>query len=295
MNIKNRLIAKLRKEFPEVKYKKVKLITKGWDHDVLILDNKLVFRFPKKKLYKNSFHREIKFLREFLKISNLRVPDYIFLAKDKNFGGYEIIKGEELTPQKYSKLSAKQKQKIIMDLAKFVSLLHNIPLKKAEHHGFEKCKPWRQDLKEKQKWFEDEFKVKVGNKLSKEENVFIENFISHHSNPQYFKPALGHYDLSHDHIFINQDGSISGIIDFGDLAIGDPSREFNGFYDYNEKMPAQVYKLYEGPKDKDFLKRSREHFIHRWIYLLYDSLVRRKNKTLWKEARQRLEKIIKQE
>ena len=55
MNLKSKLINKLHREFPEVKFKTAKLITKGWDHDVLVLDNKFIFRFAKEKLYKNSF------------------------------------------------------------------------------------------------------------------------------------------------------------------------------------------------------------------------------------------------
>ena len=293
MDLKNKLISKVRKEFPRLKFKNFKLITKGWDHDVLVLDDNFIVRFAKEKLDKNSFAQEIKFLREFSKISNLKVPNYTLLSQDKSFGGYEMIKGKELTPKMYQGLSLKKKQKVVQNLARFVSLLHNIPLKKAKQYDFEKYKSWAKWLEDKQKWFRNEFEKKVSKKLTAKQNKFIKNFIASHYKSQYsVKPTLGHFDLSHDHIIMNKDGSISGIIDFGDLTIGDPAHEFNGFFDYDKKMAVQIYKLYTGPKDKDFFKRAKEHFIHRWIYLLYDGLIRRKNKALWKEANKQINKII---
>ena len=39
--IKNKYIQKITDYFPEIKFKNAKLIEKGWDHDVIILDNGL--------------------------------------------------------------------------------------------------------------------------------------------------------------------------------------------------------------------------------------------------------------
>ena len=298
MNLKSRLISKLRKEFPQVKFKSAKLITKGWDHDVLVLDNKLIFRFGKEKLYKTSFAREIKFLKEFSKISNLKVPNYLFQSKDKSFGGYEIIKGYELTPKIYKNLSQVKKRKITKDLAKFLTILHSLPLTKAKKFGFKNYKSWKKILEEKQKWFNKEYYPKMTRYLTTAQNAFIKKFITNFCNSQRsIKPVLGHYDLSHDHIIMNKDGTISGIIDFGDLSIEDPAKEFNGFIDYSNDVDIakQIYKHYRGPRDPKFLKRCREHFIDRWIFLLYDGKIRRKNKHLWKEANNTINKIIKEE
>ena len=294
MNLKQQLVKKLTTEFPQIIFKKVDLVTKGYDHDVLVLDDNFVVRFAKKRLSKKSFVREIKFLKEFSKISNLAVPKYSFISKDKSFGGYEMIKGKELTPKLYKSLSVSKKQKIIRDLAKFLTILHSTPLQKARQFHFSEYASWGRVLVEKQKWFDDEFYAKIKKYLTQRQYDFIKNFIEYFCNSQYhIRPVLGHYDLSHDHIIMNGDGTIAGIIDFGDINISDPAHEFNGFWDYDEKLPKQIYKYYGGPKDKNFLKRCRDHFIHRWIYLLYDGKVRRKNEDLWKEAKQRIDEIIK--
>ena len=38
--------------------------------------------------------------------------------------------------------------------------------------------------------------------------------------------CLVHYDLTEDHIYLNDQGGLEGIIDFGDARIGRPSNEF---------------------------------------------------------------------
>lgn len=291
------LIKKLKAEFPNITFKKACLIKKGWDHDVLILDNNFVVRFAKAKLSKDNFEREVKFLKDFSKISNLPVPHYQFYSKKKSFGGYTMIEGKELTPALYKKLSPAKKRNIIKELATFITLLHKIPLKKARAYGFRYTgyEGWEKALKEKRTWFESEFFPKVSSHLSAKQNAFINKFLDYFCTTSYsITPVLGHFDLSHDHIIMNNNGTISGIIDFGDVSISDPAHEFNGFWDYDSKLPSQIYKLYCGPKDANFLRRCRDHYIHRWIYLLYDGLIRRKNPSLFKEANGRINSIMKE-
>ncbi len=56
-------LKKIKRYFPEIKFKNSKLIEKGWDHDVIVLDNKYIFRFPKKEKYQERLKSEMKFLK----------------------------------------------------------------------------------------------------------------------------------------------------------------------------------------------------------------------------------------
>lgn len=294
MDLKKQLLSKLLKEFPKVKFKTTKLITKGWDHDVLVLDNKLIFRFAKNRIYKNSIKREVKFLSDFSKITNIKVPKYTYFSRRGNFGGYKMIQGKELSPKIYQNLSAKKKLEFIKKLAKFLSKLHSIPVSEAEKYDYKASKSWKGMQKDRKEWYKKKFKPTVSEKLTKTQTNFIENFVKNFYKSSYsFKPVFGHYDLGHDHILMKPDGSISGIIDFGDMHVSDPAYEFNGFFDYDESLPRQIYKYYRGPKDSKFLERAKKYYIHRYIYLLYDGLIRRKSPALWKGANQQINKIIK--
>ena len=43
-SLEDRLVVRLKQEFPDLNFKQVQLNTKGWDHDVLILDNSFIVR-----------------------------------------------------------------------------------------------------------------------------------------------------------------------------------------------------------------------------------------------------------
>ncbi len=295
MNLKARLVSKIEKEYPELKFKKAELVTKGFDHDVLVLDNKFIVRFAKAKLYKLNFIREVNFLKKFGKISNIKVPNYTFISKDKTYGGYNIIEGRELESKIYEKLSAKKKQKIIRELAKFLSILHNFPINRARALGFKNYGFGKKEQAKRKRWFKREYYPKMSKHLTQNQLNFIRKFMAEFTlvRPN-IKPVLGHYDLSHDHIIMKPDSTISGIIDFGDMSISDPAFEFNGFFDYDQNMTKEIYKYYQGPKDPGFLRRTNDHYIHRWIFLLYDSKIRRKNPFLWKQSNKIINRIIKE-
>lgn len=290
MNLKAQLISKVRKEFPEIKFKKVKLITEGWDHDVLLLDDRLIFRFAKNKRYKQNFEREVKFLKQFFEISDIKVPDYIYLGKDKTFGGYYKIAGKELAPRLYRKLSKNKKQRLIQDIAKFLTTLHNFPIQKAKKLGFEPYLAWT----EQPKWMKNKFQPKVRKYLTEKQNAFVKNFTQVFSKSlRHTKSVLGHYDLGHDHIFIDKNGRVTGIIDFGDINLSDPARELSGFYDIDKNLPKQIYKYYRGPKDPEFLERAKKHNVHKWIFLLYESKINRKHANLFRPAIAKINHYIK--
>ena len=148
-------------------------------------------------------------------------------------------------------------------------------------------------MDEKRAWFERDFYPKMTRYLTPEQNSFIRKFVNYFTRSQTeIKPALGHYDLSHDHIIIDNLGNISGIIDFGDLTIGDPANEFYWMQDCAKDLTQKIYQKYTGPKEKTFLQRCKDHHIDKWIFLLYDGKIRRKNKSLWKDALRQLNKIM---
>jgi aminoglycoside phosphotransferase (APT) family kinase protein len=82
---KDELIKLVCQEFPDFQFTAVELVQKGWDHDVLILDEKYVFRFAKDELDNSSFQREMRFLADFGNISNLPVPRYKMGLKKRKF------------------------------------------------------------------------------------------------------------------------------------------------------------------------------------------------------------------
>ena len=93
---KRRYLNLIAEYFPDVAHGKVRFIRHGWDNDVLILDERLVFRFPKRSKYFRRFKAETRFLRHMRGKFSVAVPDYVYLPDDLGFGGYPIIRGRPM-------------------------------------------------------------------------------------------------------------------------------------------------------------------------------------------------------
>ena len=113
----------------------VRLIRHGWDNDVLILDNRLIFRFPKDANASARFKTEIKFLQLLRGTVSLLVPDYAYLPEDLSFGGYPIIPGVAARRTLLRNLGRARRDRIARDLGQFLSSLHGVALSDARRCG----------------------------------------------------------------------------------------------------------------------------------------------------------------
>jgi aminoglycoside phosphotransferase (APT) family kinase protein len=66
---------------------------------------------------------------------------------------------------------------------------------------------------------------------------------------------MTHNDMLGVHIFLTKNNRIAGIIDFGDKAIGDPAKDFNGLFDIDPSLVKSVYAHYN-KKDPTLLDRA---------------------------------------
>lgn len=249
----------IKQNFPEVPFDNSKLITKGWDNDVVILDSKFVFRFPKREKYFDRFKAEVRLLRYLAPKMSIPVPDYQYTPEDLSFGGYRMIPGVEMTPEVFDKFTDSQKKVIAEQLGKFLSVMHATPVEKAKEFGFEEEEEgywWSRSHTEQTL---QGLREKVFTKLNKEEIVWIEHQFSQYLSLSFdFEITVIHSDLVGDHIFVDPDkGTVTGIIDFADTEFSDPALDFAGMWHYGEQFPKQVLDNYAHRVDSDFLKRSK--------------------------------------
>ncbi len=250
---KKLLLQKIKKEFPNLKWKTAKHNVEGWDHYVLILDNKYVFRFPRKPVYQKRLYTEAMLLNYLAVRVNVPVPKYEFISKDKTFAGYPLIPGIQITPEVFKTISQSARHRIAKQLAQFFSILHKTPLniaKKYEKGTTNNRKLYKELVKNTNKHIKP--------RLSKNNYQLIESFLKEFTKYQnHPHKCLVHADIHQDHLLVSTDKKrLSGIIDFADRAIGDPALDFTELWLYGRKFIEKVYKHYTGPKDKDFLHRA---------------------------------------
>ncbi|HDR6310996.1 TPA: aminoglycoside phosphotransferase family protein [Bacillus cereus] len=240
----------IKEAFPNLSIHSYKQNEEGWDNVAVIVNDELLFRFPRKQEYAMRIPLE-KELCTLLSCSlhEIEVPKYhLFYRKDTDTipfcSYYTLIHGEPLKTDIVIKLEDKELKIIITQLATFLAILHSIPLKQGTTLGFpvEKTLTYWKELQTKLNQY-------VTNSLTSFQqsslNRLFENFFTFIDTTT-FQNTIIHADFTHHHILFNkQNKNISGIIDFGDAQIGDPAFDFAGlYYDFGRKFTTSVYEQY---------------------------------------------------
>lgn len=260
---------KIKTEFPSLTWKKSKQLNSGFDHDVIILDKTLVFRFPKSSDYVNILKNEAASLRYLKKKAKAIIPEQLYLSRDKTFAGYPFISGQELSPSRFKLFSTKEKNEIAKQLAEFLTALHSTPKKDITKLGIriqDSKKDFSALVRDTKGYIFPNIKPAEIEKIKaffKELNKALKN------NSQ---KAFVHDDLTWEHLFWNRKKQQLGVIDFSDSVYGDPASDFKGLWKFGEEFVNLVYDLYKGKKDDGLLYRSQLYSKRIMLYVMIAGL-----------------------
>ena len=263
-----RLLGLVRKTFPKFAIRSSRLDQTGGDHLLLIVNDELAFRFPRAGMHDLSL--EIAVLRQLRHRSSLQVPTYDYVDPDSRFGGYRFIDGVALTTERFGALDVARRADVLADAAQFLVALHGLPQAEIAWSG-----DWPTT------WTAAQFADRL---LAKRLPILVE-YAPQLADPLRafcvayrldcpMKVGIVHGDLVCEHLLIDRGGSsLVGIIDFGDVALGDPAQDLLGFWSYGPGAVARIIEQYDPfNDDPDLLRRSRNHFVRYRIDRLFDAL-----------------------
>ncbi|MEO6838899.1 MAG: aminoglycoside phosphotransferase family protein [Ginsengibacter sp.] len=254
----------IHKDFPGFAISSISKTGEGDNSKAFIINENYIFRFPKREEVKQQIRREIAILPKIKSLLNLQIPQFEFVSPEINFVGYKIIPGTPLTFKIYNSLNKKQQASIQQSLGKFLSQLHDINCS-----IFSDCHLETMDLKEE---YSDNFKKAqkfIYPLISKsKQKIITQLFAEYLNNPENFNytPALIHNDFSKDHILfdaVNKHpperiirAGITGIIDFGDIAFGDPDYDLMYLWDeFGDDFLKGIFKIHQPKNKKELLNK----------------------------------------
>lgn len=278
------LLRRIKESFPDVPCKTHRYIDEGWDHEVVIVDDQLVFRFPNDQEYQQLLQTEVSVLNRLRPLIQVDIPKYTHI--DKSFAGYRLISGKQLTRKFFDTLSADDRSTIARQLAGLMSVLHTLIEK-----GYDFTDVALSDMKQQQERLKAEKAYNLSSILSPEDLRVVDGILAKTDEVlgQPLPSVFIHGDIYNRHLLWNDATKQLGVIDFSDMNRGDPAVDFAELHEYGEDFVRQVYDYYTGPKDDRFLQRAWVYQLWVSVYMMVDYFDN--HKTSFTEARETFDRV----
>ena len=202
----------------------IDLIGEGYDSKAYLVNNEYVFKIKFSVNEKKGYEKE-KTIYDFLnqKIdTKIHIPkiEYSYISDEISILGYKEIKGTFLTPDIYSKLSKEEQELLKQDIANFLRQMHDL--------DYSEISLYKIDNKQKVMEEYQLLKETIYDSFTDNEKQYVEDFMKRLRSTTIFddKKCLCHNDFSCNHLLIDDDNRLTGVIDFGDSGIADEYCDF---------------------------------------------------------------------
>jgi aminoglycoside phosphotransferase (APT) family kinase protein len=180
-------------------------IDEGYDFEVAIVDDTWVFRFPRRANVVEALEAEIAFLPRLAAALPVAVPRFEHISHEPPFVAYAVIRGEPLVDEDPDGVRA------------FLDALHSfdaagLPVERRD---------WRDAFREQCARFERD----VLPLLEPADRTRALSLFAEVETLTGFESAFIHNDLGAPHLLVC-DGKLAGVIDWGDVVVGDPARDY---------------------------------------------------------------------
>ena len=219
MDIKNILEKKF-----NIEINSLDLIGEGYDSKAYLVNGEYIFKVKYSANKKKGYEKE-KSIYDFLNqnlVTNIKVPniEYSYISDEISILGYKQIKGTFLTPEIYSTMSTEEQELLKKDIAYFLRQMHDLDYTDINSYAIDN----KQNVLEEYQLL----KTTIYNSLTDIEKQYIENFMQRLNSTTIFdgKKCLCHNDFSSNHLLLDENNRLCGIIDFGDSGIIDEYCDF---------------------------------------------------------------------
>ena len=246
-------------ENPGLSVRSAAVLGEGWNSRVYLVNNDLVFRFPKRSEQWVELDREIKFLAFAADRLTLPVPRYVQVLRESSaatfgYAAYRYINGRALN---VSAITQSQRIAQAERIGNFLQVLHGLK----PHPDIASILPREEARMIAQEYCARADREVIPQLTSSEAKALRMQFETHLSAPSNFRftPVVLHADLGKDHI-VEEDSSVSGVLDFGDVSWGDPDYDFMYlFVDFGLEFAIDVARRY-GHSNLDQLRTKLCYF-----------------------------------
>jgi aminoglycoside 2''-phosphotransferase len=230
-----------------------------------LVNDAWVFRFAKHAAAEASLRREWCLLPQIAQQFEIRIPSPQLLRMDTppRFLAHPMLPGPELTQDRYLQLGEGAREQCTQQLGKFLFAMHSTDPQLARQCGVEVT-----DQVHHHRALLSRARLHLAGKLAERELSFVEQTISAYveaqaEEPSPFRAAVLHGDLGPDHVLYDErTGAVTGVIDFGDVTIGDPAWDLVYIYeDYGLDFLDRLLRTYLPDDPGSLLRRLHRFYV----------------------------------
>ncbi len=219
MNIKDIL-----EKYFNIEISTLTLLGEGYDSKAYLVNGEYIFKIKYSTNKKKGYEKE-KVIYDFLNqnlVTNIKIPniEYSYISDEISILGYREIKGTFLTPDIYSTMSKEEQDLLKQDIAKFLRQMHDLNFSEISSYIIDN----KQNVLEEYQLL----RSTIYDTLSDIEKQYVEKFMQRLNSTTIFdgKKCLCHNDFSCNHLLLDKNKRLCGIIDFEDSGIIDEYCDF---------------------------------------------------------------------
>lgn len=272
MNKQAAYVQVLSEFYPDLSISSAHLHNQGGQYnDVLILNHEIVVRFPRYAEGISQLQKEVRLLRCLQGLTSLPVPDPIYASPEQEplgrfFMGYRMLPGEPLWRTTWQGIADQAAlQRLAGQLAGFLHELHHLPV---ETVGADL--PIRDSREEAAHLYAQVRRHLYPLMRPDARDRVTAHFVTYLENPTLhrYPPAIQHGDFGSGNILYRPEScTISGILDWGFAAVGDPALDIAAVSTYGQSFLERFDDMYPGIES--MLERAS---FYRGTYALEEAL-----------------------
>lgn len=269
-------------QFPDLAPVSVEFLGEGWDNTVFRVNHHFVFRFPRRIQGAHLVEAEWRALPHLAEFLPIAIPEPLFFGNPTttypwHFLGYKFVPG---TSANACNLTTNDRIRLATPLAHFLKTLHSLPVDPTldlatSEHAMEKM-----DIEKRYPAIYENVEKIHALKLSEHSEKILEllNAVKHVRNTG--KHTWVHGDLSGEHILLDAQKQLCGIIDWGDVHIDTPASDLHIAFNFlPPEGREQFFKTY-GPIDEQTRQLTIFRAIRQTSWVILFAHTEKKESTL---------------
>lgn len=219
----------LAEQFPQLRVNTIELLGSGWDNTAYLINDELVFRFPRRQIAVSLLETENKFLPTIQNILPMPIPNPKWIGKPSKsfewpFSGYKLLKGKAACS---ANLSREERLNLAKPLAEFLRVLHDIEITQKIREVLKVGDIGKLNVERLEKRMNDYYQVVTDDTLDAYKSMMEKIVQDCRDAYEGTDLRVVQGDFYSRHILIGEDRQVSGIIDWGDVMIADPTEDIS--------------------------------------------------------------------